>query len=152
MGAKIVTRPAFTVVGLAYYGKNEHEEIPQLWQEFGKRYHEIQHAVNQEVGYGVCDHVDLNTGQFDYLAGVEVSRAADLPEGMVHWEIPEQTYAVFTCTLPALGEIFDQIYQTWLPQSGYQRVLGPEFELYEEGFDSEDPDSEMYVYVPVEQK
>ena len=41
------------------------------------------------------------------------------------------------------------IYETWLMQSDYQRAPGPEFELYDENFDPEDPSSEMYFYVPV---
>ena len=149
MEAKIVSRPAFTVVGLKYHGKNEHNEIPQMWREFGPRMREIKHIVNPHVAYGVAGNYDEDSGEFDYVAGFEVDSVADMPEGMASWEVPEQTYAVFPCTLPTLHETFQYAYKTWLPQSGRQRAEGPEFELYDEKFDPEDASSEMYVYIPV---
>ena len=48
--------------------------------------------------YGVCGDLE-DDGSFRYVAGYEVSKSDDLPAGMVSWEIPEQTYAVFPCTL-----------------------------------------------------
>jgi AraC family transcriptional regulator len=149
MEPKIINRPAFTVVGAKYHGKNENDEIPQMWGEFGPRMGEIKHVVDPHVAYGVMDNYDEESGTFDYLAGLEVESAVDLPEGMVGWEVPEQTYAVFTSTLPTLHETFQHIYETWLPQSGHQRAGGPEFELYDENFDPQDESSEMYIYIPV---
>lgn len=147
MEPKIISKPAFTVVGVKYHGKNEKDEIPQMWQAFGPRVCEIKHVAAPHVAYGVCDSPD-ESGKFNYVAGFEVSSTADIPQGMVSWEVPENTYAVFTCTLPTLHETFQHI-ETWLPQSDYQRAPGPEFELYDENFDPEDPSSEMYIYVPV---
>ena len=149
MEHKIISRPGFTVIGLKHHGKNENNEIPQMWGEFMPRAGEIKHVVNPHVAYGVCGKMDESTGEFDYVAGFEVDSIADIPEGMVSWEMPERTYAVFTCTLPTLGETFQQIYKTWLPQSGYQHADGPEFELYDENFDSQDQSSEMYIYIPI---
>lgn len=149
MEAKIATRPAFTVVGMLYHGKNEKNEIPQMWREFVPRESEIKHKVNPHVAYGVIGNFDESSGEFDYVAGFEVDSLADIPEGMVSWEVPEQTYAVFTCTLPTLMEAFQHAYKTWLPQSGYKRADGPEFELYDENFNPGDENSEMYIYIPI---
>ena len=149
MEPKIVKGAAFTVVGMKYHGKNENNEIPQLWGEFGPRMHEIKQVANPHIAYGVCDNFDKSSGEFDYIAGFEVSSTAEIPGGMVSWDIPEGKYAVFTCTLPTLGEAFQYAYHTWLPQSGYQHVAGPEFELYDERFDLKDPGSEMDVYIPI---
>lgn len=150
MEPKIVTRPGFTVVGMLYHGKNEKGEIPQMWGQFIPRVDEIKHKVNPHVAYGVIGNFDESSGEFDYVAGLEVESIAGIPEGMVSWEVPEQTYAVFTCTLPTLMEAFQHAYKTWLPQSGYSRAGGPEFELYDENFDPEDESSEMYIYIPIE--
>jgi len=149
MEPKIATRPAFTIVGMLYRGKNEKGEIPQMWDEFISRADEIKRKVNPHVAYGVIDNFDMRSGEFDYVAGFEVESIADIPEGMVSWEVPEGTYAVFTCTLPTLMEAFQYAYKTWLPQSGYSRADGPEFELYDENFDPEDESSEMYIYIPI---
>lgn len=150
MKPKTTARPAFTVVGVKYRGKNENNEIPQMWSEFGPRMNEIKHKRNPHVAYGVMGNFDGDTGEFDYVAGFEVTSAAELPEGMVSWEVPEQNYAVFTCTLPTLHDTFHYIYETWLPQSGCQRAEGPEFELYDKSFDPQDKSSEMYVYIPIQ--
>jgi AraC family transcriptional regulator len=149
MEPKIVAREAFTVVGMKYHGKNENNEIPQLWDKFGPRAEEIKHIVDPHVAYGVCGNFDDSSHEFDYVAGFEVDSTTEIPEGMVSWDVPAGKYAVFTCTLPTLGETYQHAYHTWLPQSGYQRAPGPEFELYDESFDPEDPSSKMDAYIPL---
>ena len=146
---KITSKPAFTVIGMKYRGKNEHEEIPQLWGRFMEREGEIEDKQNPQVCYGVEDNFDETSGEFDYVAAFEVSSDADVPEGMVKWDLPAQTYAVFTCTLPTIRETYQYAYKSWLPQSGYQGAAGAEFELYDQGFDPHVPSSKMYLFVPV---
>ena len=146
---KITSKPAFTVIGMKYRGKNEQEEIPQLWGKFMERESEINDRVNPRVCFGVEDNFDKTSGEFDYVAAFEVSSDADVPEGMVKWEVPDRTYAVFTCTLPTIREAYDTAYKSWLPQSGYQRAEGPEFELYDQDFEARDPTSKMYLYIPL---
>ena len=46
-------------------------------------------------------------------------------------------------------EGFKYAFETWLPQSEYQRMPGPEFEFYPETFDPEDGSSELQIWVPV---
>ncbi len=149
MEPKISNRPAFTVVGMKYRGKNENKEIPQLWQKFKPRMDEVKHKVNPHVCYGVMDNFDMKSGEFDYVAGFEVKSTADVPEDMVCWEVPEQTYAVFPCTLPNIVEAFRHVCKEWLPQSGYQRTDGPEFELYDENFQPDEGKLDMYIYIPI---
>jgi predicted transcriptional regulator YdeE len=148
MEPKIVTKPAFTVVGMEYRGKNDNNQIAQMWQEFIPRMREIKHGNYSWGTYGVCR--DLPEGEgMHYLAAVEVDQVEDLPAGMVVWEVPEQTYAVFPCTLPTLHEAYRHAFETWLPGSGYRRADGPDFELYTEEFDARVADSRMYIYVPI---
>ena len=149
MEPKIVSKPKFTVVGMKYHGKNEHNEIPQLWQRFGSRMGDVQPRANSATSYGLMGNYDPVTGEFDYLAGMEAERTADLPTGMTTWEVPAQTYLVFDTDFGKIREAYDNIYQRWLPQSGRQRSGGPEFELYDEKFDPSDPNSIMYIYIPV---
>jgi AraC family transcriptional regulator len=150
MEPEIKRNPAFMVVGMKYRGKNENNEIPQLWNEFGPRMNEIKHITGP--GYGIMDNYDEETGEFDYVAGFEVDSEADVPEGMVCIHIPEQTYAIFPATLPTLRQIFHYIYGKWLPKSSHRRTDGPEFELYDKTFNPEDETSEMYIYIPVAEK
>jgi AraC family transcriptional regulator len=150
MEPRIVKREAFSVVGMHCRGRNQGGEIPEMWREFGPRVPEIKNIVEDSVAYGISDNMDPDTGEFDYVAGFEVSDAQEVPEGMVHWQVPGGRYAVFRTTLPNLGETFKYVYYEWLPKSGYEHRPGPDLELYEEAFDAKDPDSEFEVYVPIQ--
>ena len=148
MEPKIVTKPAFTVVGLLYHGKNENNEIPQLWAEFMTRSQELKQVATPHLGYGVCGDLD-DSDEFNYLAGFGVTGIDEIPAGMSSWDVPEQTYAVFPCTLKGIHQAYQYAFQSWLPQSGYQRAEGPDFELYDENFDSQAQDPELTIYIPI---
>ncbi len=152
MEPKIVKRAAFQVVGMKYRGKNENQEIFQLWGEYGARWKEIKHIVNPDEAYGVMDHFDERSGEFDYVAAMEVERLEDIPEGMVGWEVPAQTYAIFPCTLPKIREVYDYALHQWLPESPYEHTGDIEFELYDENFNPEDANSEFFYYMPIKEK
>ena len=134
---------------MLYRGTNSQNEIPQLWGRFSPRMDEIKHRTREPIAYGVEDNFDEKTKEFDYLAAVKVDNTLDIPPGMVSWDVPEQTYAVYTCTLPTIREAYDDMYHKWLPESGYQRGPGPEFEYYDERFDPHAADSELDLYIPI---
>lgn len=148
METKIITKPAFTVVGLKYFGQNKHNEIAQMWDTEGYRLEELPNLKSQTDYYGVCGNMD-DQGSFEYVAGVELTDPNVYPEGMVRWDVPEQTYVVVPCTIPTIGKAYEFIHGTWLPQSEYQRAPGPDFELYDDSFNNEDPESILYIYVPI---
>ena len=150
MEPKIVRRPAFTVVGVKYRGKNENNEIKQMWQVFGPRMGEIKHKVDVYTALGVCANKDNETGEFDYIAGFEVETAAEIPPDMVSIDIPAATYAAFATTLPAIGQTFDNAHHKWIPQAGYRPTGGAELEVYGKEFEPQDPASTFDIYIPVE--
>lgn len=150
MKPNLVSKPNFTVVGMKYRGKNEHEEIPQLWARFGPHMGEINDLAEPEISYGLMGNYDPVTGEFDYMAGMAVERATDLLPGMTTWEVPAQTYLVFATPFGKIREAYANLYARWLPESGYQRSGGTEFELYDEQFDPHNLDSVMYIYVPIQ--
>jgi AraC family transcriptional regulator len=151
MEPQIVKKPAMTLVGLQLHGKLEGMDIKSLWNGFGPRMAEIKDG-DPNICYGAMDHYSEATGEFDYLAACEAKSAATVPavpDGMVSWSIPAQTYAVFPSTLSTIGEAWMTAYQQWLPTSGYQRAAGPEFELYDEKFNPQDPAATLYLCVPI---
>ena len=151
MEPKIVTLPAFKVIGMRYFGKNENQEISDLWGKANQRMGEIRHVASQNA-YGVCIMLpDAPTGEFEYIAGLEVSQVEDVPDGMVVREVPASQYAVFTHlgSLEELSATYEYIYRSWIPQSGYQLTGGPDFEMYNEDFKDFAPDSKFYIYVPI---
>jgi predicted transcriptional regulator YdeE len=149
MEPRFVALPAFTLVGMMMRVKPQGKVPGQLWDEFGPRMHEIKHVTGPDMAYGLTANMNMSTGEFDYMAGLHVNSADDIPAGMVSYDVPAQTYAVFPCTLPTLREVFDQIYGVWLPASGCARTAGPELELYGEAFDPRDSASVFEVYIPV---
>lgn len=70
MHARIVERPAFSVVGMEYFGSAPGDTIGQLWERFIPREHEIAGKHDPEVSYGIC--AQQPNGEFHYVAGFEV--------------------------------------------------------------------------------
>ena len=152
MQPQIITKPAFTVVGLLIHPKPMSPEIPRLWQQFGPRMGEAKNLAEPGASYGLMANFDQQLGQLDYMAGEAVTEVDELPAGMTSWHVPANTYAVFETTLPAIGETFGYIYDQWLATSGYQQVAAPYFERYGETFEPDDPTSTISIYIPVERK
>jgi len=150
MQPKIITKPAFKAVGMSYVGKNEAGEIPQMWGVYNERFKEVA-AVN-DICFGLCfSSVEgAAEGEFEYVAATEVVDDKNIPEGMVIREVPEYKYAVFTHygKLDKLGETYEYIYNTWLPQSSYQ--VHPDkydMEVYDERFVIDSDNSAFDIYV-----
>jgi predicted transcriptional regulator YdeE/DNA-binding transcriptional MerR regulator len=153
MKPKIVTKPAFRTAGISYIGKNQSGEIPQLWGIFNSRYNQIP-AIN-DICYGLCfsNAAGAAEGEFEYIAATEVKDDNNVPEGMVYREVPEYKYAIFTHygKLDTLGETYEFIYNTWLPQSGLN--VHPDhfdMELYDERFMPDSDDSEFDIYIAIQ--
>ena len=156
MEPRIVTKPAFTVVGLPFTGfishapyesGKENNEIGKVWEEFDARYAEIQHICGP--AYGLCFGMP-NEQEPWYIAGAEVERADEVPAGMMSMTVPAQKYAVFPCTLGTLGATYRYITEVWQPRSGFERADAPDFEYYDQEFDPNDaPNGKLSVYWPI---
>jgi predicted transcriptional regulator YdeE/DNA-binding transcriptional MerR regulator len=154
MEPKIVTKPAFKAVGFSYIGKNQNDEIGQMWRRFIPHLNEPQ-RINPTASYGLCfsEVKNAQEGEFEYVAAVEVANDHNIPEGMVYREVPECKYAVFTHhgKLNTLSETYQYIYNTWLPQAKLQ--LHPsrfDMEYYTEEFLPDSDDSKLYIYVALQ--
>ena len=150
---RIVRQEEFTVVGMECFGKNEHGEIPALWQQFFKRIIEIPNPSEACVAYGVSDSMN-ESGEFSYLAGIGVKDESQVPEGMKLKKVPSGTYAMFTHkgSLENLKDTYNYIFTNWLPDSEYQST-GFNFERYDERTrDYLSPNSELDIYLLIEPK
>lgn len=158
MKVNIESYREFKAIGIIWHGKmqNGPKELPQFWDKtFLPRSQEIKNTRIEEWGsansYGIMWNFNMEKGEMDYLAGIEVVSDVKIPDGMTVWEIPAQTYAVTRGPLSIIGELIKTIYD-WLPTSGYKRVDGaPEFELYGEDFHKENGQSAIGYYVPIEE-
>ena len=123
--------------------------IPGHWQRFHQSVADIPDRVGQ-VAYGVCCNGD-DSGNFDYVAGVEVSDFSGLPLEFQRVRIPEQRYAVFTHGehISTIRRTVGTIWNHWLPASGMQAADAPSFERYGEQFDSVTGNGGLEIWVPV---
>ena len=135
-------------VGERYnHGNGGAAGIPGQWQ----RYHQKAGAIPDRVGkiaYGVCCNGD-DSGNFDYIAGVEVSDFSDLPREFSRVRIPAQRYAVFTHSehISTIRRTVGTIWNEWLPGSKLCVADAPNF--YDEKFDPATGNGGLEIWVPV---
>jgi len=146
MKVPVVTKEAFTIIGIEYFGKNQKGEIPALWQVFNERDEEIKNRMRTAC-YGVCGTMDQE-GNFSYVAGVEVPEVEELPDGMTVKNVATGKYAQFTYKddLSKLQDFYGNIHSKWLKENGLEYDLRPDFEYYDERFMK---NGEFEIYIPV---
>ncbi len=154
MEFKVLTKQAFQIIGMRYFGENKNQEIKKLWDIFLPRQESIKSRINHAISYGICFPVegDNNDAAFEYIAAVEVSDFQDIPEEMVGKTIPTRKYAVFIHkgSVNNIPETYQAIYAVWQPKSGYELIKAPDFEYYDERFNPNNPEtSELDIYIPV---
>lgn len=123
--------------------------IPGLWQ----RFHQQMQGLPGRVGplaYGVCCNGD-DAGNFDYIAGVEVVDFSGLPREFSRVRIPAQRYVVFTHAehISSIRRTVNTIWNRWLPASGHLVADAPNFERYDEKFDSVSGNGGLEIWVPI---
>jgi AraC family transcriptional regulator len=144
------TGNAFLVAGIGErYTCDSSAAIPGQWQRFHQSVENIPGRVGK-VAYGVCSNGD-DAGNFDYIAGVEVSDFSDLPREFSRVRIPEQRYAVFTHRdhISSIRRTVNTIWNHWLPASGLKAADAPNFERYDENFNPPTGNGGLEIWVPV---
>src|SRR6202041_3446361 len=125
--------------------------IPGQWQRFNQSVADIPGRIGP-VAYGVCCNGD-DAGNFDYIAGVEVSDFSDLPREFSSVRIPEQKYAVFTHRdhVSTIRRTIITIWNPWLPAAGLKAADAPNFERYDENFNPVTGDGGLEIWIPVKE-
>jgi AraC family transcriptional regulator len=131
------------------YRFETNQGIPQQWLRFLPYIGNIPGQVGQ-TAYGVCCNGD-GAGNFDYIAGVEVSSFDDLPSEFSRVRIPEHRYAVFSHRghISTMRATVYTIWNKWLPESGYQHADAPDFERYDERFDARSSNGTVAIWLPI---
>lgn len=152
MEPKIINRNSFLVMGTETRITPESENVEtygRIWQEFESYRSQIMFNSIDQKYYGVSFSTG-EQGSDDYLAGMAVRDATDIPEGLVAREIPAARYAVFECPVQKIGETYQFIFREWLPNSQYEiSNLTPVFEQYPPAGDEESP---VLIHIPIQQK
>ena len=132
MEPKLVTKPAFYVIGYELKTKNEggqnNEDIPEFWQQYmqNRLGSKIPNPINENTELGICTDFNPETGEFVYVIGMEVEKDTPAPEGTVYRSFPELEYAVFTTPKSNEESFTSSIQSTWnyvLQNGSLNRVM-----------------------------
>ena len=158
MNYRIEKKDPFRIVGVKEHFDLSLEEafqkVPQFWQGTITQglVPQIMALHNQEpyglLGVSTC----MNGKDFDYY--IAVASNQELPVGMVEYEVPASTWAIFECigAMPhAIQEMQKRIISEWLPSSGYEYANAPDIELYTEG-DQMSSDYRSEIWLPITKK
>jgi AraC family transcriptional regulator len=131
------------------YSFETNHGIPLQWQRFVPYVGNIPGQVGN-VAYGVCCNSD-GAGNFEYIAGVEVSSFDDLPSELRRVRIPAQRYAVFTHRdhISTMRGTVYTIWNKWLPSSGHEVADAPDFERYDERFNPQTGTGDVEIWLPL---
>ena len=151
----LVPRDTFTVAGVGALFTNENKSgIPGLWPRLIR----VLPLTGQADArtYGVCKMEDSQEAVLKYIAGVEVTGEAPLPDGFERIALGAHRYAVFRLTLdgsplhPQMQAAMGKIWGELLPQSGLKTVPAPDFELYPSDFEPMRKGSYVDMHIAVE--
>jgi AraC family transcriptional regulator len=147
---RFVTGKPLLVAGIGErYSCENGAGIPGQWQRFHQQVENIPARIGK-LAYGVCCNGD-DAGNFDYIAGVEVSDFSDLRREFSTVRIPKQRYAVFSHRdhISTIRRTINTIWNHWLPASGLKAADAPNFERYDEKFEPLTGDGGLEIWIPV---
>ncbi|MFX1361962.1 MAG: GyrI-like domain-containing protein [Promethearchaeota archaeon] len=156
MEAKIISKTAFTVIGIEGSGDASKgpEWIPPLWDQAFGRFDEVKDLVTGKGAWGLMSAIDKYLapwkGKGKYLAGWEVKPGTKPPKGWKTWDVPEQRFVAIACTISTYGDAMKYFYQEFSPKEGFEQS-GAIHEYYPEGFQDAEKDT-LYLYIPVKKK
>ena len=123
--------------------------IPAQWQRFNEFFGKVPGQIGN-VAYGVCYNAD-DSGNYDYLCGVEVSDFSSVPAELNRVRVPAQHYAVFTHRehIASIRRTWNTIWNAWLPNSGHTPADAPNFERYSEQFNPVTGMGGLEIWLPL---
>ena len=146
--AVLEEKDAFQVVGVMTLVQDDPGVISLLWDTLAQ---ELEGMDATGCRYGIAHYPEgWQERGYLYLAAVEAESLDVSGSALVVRTVLASRYARFIHKGPYadLGLTLDYVYQTWLPKSG-QRLAG-RFEIEYHEQDSNDEESEMAIYIPIE--
>lgn len=157
----IVERKAQRLAGFAtgipspFFGD---ETICELIGPAWQRLFEVQKVsglgeTNCYYGLTISPSGSFTEEKLTHLAALPVQKGAEVNEDMVIHEVPKQTVAMFdtrtNIEADILKKTIDYIYGYWLPNSGFSRGEGDDYEYFEDVVDFETGDFRSYYVIPL---
>lgn len=157
MEYQLIDKEAFHVTGLSLKIEQDMEmaqkRIPEFWNEVSAS-GDLEKLIplmdqNNPGVLGVSLMTSEIQDTWEYVIGVVSEEAS---EEFGSYEIPAAKWAIFTGTGPmpgAIQELQQQVFQEWLPTSGFEYDELPDIELY---LDANPENAQFQVWLPVRAK
>lgn len=148
--------------------ETSYKEIPKFWDEICEKYANNVYLgkepanpyekaiIDNCIGeYAICID-DLEDGKFRYLIAGRYA-GGEVPEGMIVYEFPRMTWAIFDCIGPnpqTLQSVNTRIFKEWLPGNPDYEIDGNATVEWYDCINGEmtDPDYHSAIWIPVKKK
>jgi AraC family transcriptional regulator len=138
--------------------KRIYRDVPALVRKFEdlKRAHPIPNRKEPWAFAAVSKDFDPAAGTQTYIMGDVVTSTEGMPAGLISFEIPALSYAVFPVRPknrlgwgPAIANAKGYAYTVWMPNSGYEPAgVIDDFEYHDErGTRRRNPEIDLYVAI-----
>ncbi|MDN3595718.1 GyrI-like domain-containing protein [Zunongwangia endophytica] len=155
---KITKTQGFSLVGIATEMSFAENKTAKLWQEFiplkmanfGKKQVDL---YSVEVYKDLSFFSNFDPKQtFMKWAAIRKEDIEKIPSEFTTLEVPEGKYAIFTYkgSSTEAPQSYQQIFQHWLPASGFQLDDRPHFAIMGEKYKNNDPTSEEEIWIPIQ--
>ena len=144
MNWRIEEKEAFEVFGIERIFKNdENDKVPGFWDELMKNgeYDKLYQAAGAKNGDdgrhcvgAMCGYYETDDDSFPYVICAFKKPDSDTTGYRVA-RIPKFTWAVFRSDVTEhmgteILNMYNRAHSEWLPSSGYNKVAGPDMEVY----------------------
>ncbi|MDN5341953.1 MAG: AraC family transcriptional regulator [Oceanotoga sp.] len=149
MSPKFVRLESFNVLGFRYFGKNENNEISDLWTKFHLEIKKYKEFINKDK-IGLCSKANIN-GDFEYICGIILNEEEKIDlKNMVSKKVISNDYIVFKHVgkVEKLDKTYEEI-KKWFINSKVNFDDDYDFEYYGKGYKNDEDDSVIYIYYPI---
>ena len=161
MEPRVVEQPEFSVIGIQVRTSNAKEmtgggAISKQWAKFFKEgiANKIRNKVDSTIYAVYTGYASDRDGEYDFIVGMKVGSASDVPPGMVAKKVPSGRYAIVTSAKGPVEQVVPQAWQrVWSmednKQLGGARAYKADFEVYDQR--SQNPqESQVDLYIGLE--
>ncbi len=152
---RIVKDPGRILVGMSQIMTVADFPVSELWKRFMPRKEELKGRKSGEwisaavYPDGYFTSFDPQRS-FEKWAAAEVEPSFEIPPGMQTLKVAEGLYAVFHYKgMSSDRSVYQYIFGTWLPGSGYRVDHRPHFEILGDMYRNDNRESEEAIWIPV---
>lgn len=137
MKYRITEREAFNVFGVYTTVSNDQEvafkQVPEFFQKCDDEL--VPDKINELLGRFNDNHTisalyDHHEDSFKYMLCQFMPKGLVLPDTFTVLNVPAMTWVVFDVPEIEMQAMWRRIFTEWFPNSGYEVVEGPQFEMY----------------------